>query len=93
MREVGAAYLRFLIDDMCAKFSLESMCALVKSRLAQGAGTVEEIAQAIMSSDPTLDIVSARVLGQAAVEALAETGDVAMRDERVVLRAEAARRA
>jgi len=94
------ASLKFLIDTMCANFTVDSLCGLVKARLIQGSNTINDIAQAklagraidhlrltrgscsitheIMQRDRTLDIMSAETLAQAAVEALVESGDVAM---------------
>ncbi|MBI3979086.1 MAG: hypothetical protein HY331_12955 [Chloroflexi bacterium] len=77
------SFLKFLIDDMCAKFSLESMCDLVRTRVTRGACTVEDVAHEIIQRDHSLDIVSARTLAQAAVETLAESGDVAIQGAHV----------
>ncbi len=67
--------LQFLIDDMCANFTVEAMSELVKKRLAQGPCTFDELALEIADKDLTLDIKSAQILARAAVESLDKKGD------------------
>lgn len=74
------ASLGFLIDNLCANFTVASMNDLVKARLAEGPSTIGEIARAIVSKDRSLDAGSAQKLAEAAVEALAQSGEVAVQD-------------
>ncbi|MBI2872044.1 MAG: hypothetical protein HYY00_02505 [Chloroflexi bacterium] len=74
------ASLQFLIDNMCAGFTVASMYALVRTRLAEGACTIGDIAHRVAEADRTLDIGSAKTLAEAAIEALAKSGDVVVQE-------------
>lgn len=75
--------LKFLIDSMCANFTVESICDLIKGQLTRGSCTISDIALEIIQKDPTLDILSAVTLARAAVEALVERGTVALQGDTV----------
>ena len=74
------SFLQFLIDDMCANFTIDAMSELVKERLSRGPCTISDLAWEVAGSDRTLDIKSAQILAQAAVESLAENGDITIQD-------------
>ena len=63
---------------MCANFTVEAMSELVKKRLTQGPCTISDLSRAVAGTDRTLDIKSAQILAQAAVESLNEKGDIAV---------------
>lgn len=73
------ASLKFLVDSMCANFTVESMHALVKTVLAERPCAIGDIARRVAESDRSLDIKSAQRLAEAAVEDLAQTGAIAIR--------------
>ncbi len=68
--------LKFLIDNMCANFTEESVYGLVKTLLAENPCTISDIARGVADKDRSLDIKSAQVLAEAAVETLAQRGDL-----------------
>ena len=70
------ASLQFIIDSICANFTVDSMYELVKVRLRQGPFMVGEIARDIRCKDRTLDFDSSKQLAEAALEALAQRGDI-----------------
>ncbi len=70
--------LKYLIDNICANFTVESMSSLVKTQLGQGPCTIGDIAREIERRDRSLDIKSAQKLAEAAVEGLAQSGDVSV---------------
>lgn len=72
------ASLQFLIDSICANFTADSMYQLVKARLGQGPFTVAEIARDIRCKDRSLDFESSKQLAEAALEVLAQRGDITM---------------
>ena len=74
------ASLGFLIDNLCANFTVASMNDLVKARLAERPSTISDIARAIASKDRSLDAENTRKLAEAAVEALAQSGEVTVQD-------------
>ncbi len=80
------SFLQFLIDDMCANFTVEVMSALVTQRLTQGPCTMDDLAQELAGTDRTLDIVSAQILAQAAVDSLVENGGITVQDTQIALR-------
>ncbi len=79
------SFLQFLIDDMCANFTIEVISELVKKRLTQGACTIRDLAREVAGTDRTLDIKSAQILAQAAVESLAGNGEITIRDADISL--------
>ena len=77
--------LQFLIDDMCANFTVAVISELVKTHLAQGPCTIDDLAKRVSGKDRTLDLKSAHILAQAAVDSLAGSGDVKVQDTQVSL--------
>ena len=71
--------LQFLIDNICADFTVDSLLGVVRTCLAKGPSTMSEITHAIMQKDRSLDVKSAEGLAEGAVEALSESGDVEVR--------------
>ena len=80
------SFLQFLIDDMCANFTIEVMSELVTRRLSQGSCTIDDLGLEVAGSDRSLDIASAQILANAAVESLIKIDDVVMIDDQVSLR-------
>jgi len=70
------ASLQYVIDSICSKLTVESMYELIKTRLSQGPFKMTEVVPLIQSKDRSLDYDSARMLAEAAFEALAQGGDI-----------------
>ncbi len=70
------ASLQYIIDSICANFTVESMYELIELQLRQGSFMVGEILPLIRSKDRSLDSGSAKMLAEAAFEALAQRGDI-----------------
>ena len=70
---------------MCANFTVEAMSTLVKERLSRGPCTISDLVREVAGSDRTLDTKSAQILAQAAVESLAENGDITIQDPHIRL--------
>ncbi len=68
--------VQYIIDTICANFTVESMYDLVKSRLRQGPCMVAEIAREIRCEDRSLDFSSSKMLAEAALDALEQRGDI-----------------
>ena len=75
--------LQFLIDNICANFTVDSLLGVVRTCLAKGPCTKSEISHAIMQKDRSLDIKCAEGLAEGAVLALSESGDVEVRESLV----------
>ncbi len=72
----GMSFLQFLIDDMCANFTVEAISELARRRLAKGPCEVNDLAVEIAGKDHTLDMKSAQILAQAAVDFLGKKGEI-----------------
>jgi hypothetical protein len=68
--------LQFLIDNICADFTVDSLLGLVRKRLAQGPSSIGDITRAIMNKDPSLDVRCAEGLAEGAVQFLSDRGSV-----------------
>jgi hypothetical protein len=75
--------LQFLIDNICADFTVDSLLGLVRTSLAKGPSTISDITHAIMQKDRSLDVGCAKGLAEGAVQALSESGDVEVKESRV----------
>ncbi len=83
--------LQFLIDNICADFTVDSLLGLVRTCLANGPSTISDITRAIMQKDRSLDAKCAEGLAEGAVQAMSESGDVEVRESRVYATGTAAR--
>ncbi|MBI2851893.1 MAG: hypothetical protein HYX84_02140 [Chloroflexi bacterium] len=70
------ASLQYLIDSICANFSVKALHDLVKAQLNRGPCLVSEIAREIRCDDRTLDFASSKELAEAVLEVLEESGEV-----------------
>ncbi|MBI2829532.1 MAG: hypothetical protein HYX81_00055 [Chloroflexi bacterium] len=80
MKTLELKTLQFLIDNICADFTVNSILELVRKCFATGPCTTADIARAIMQRDHTLDVKCAEGLAAGAVQALSESGDVEVRE-------------
>ena len=72
--------LQFLIDNICADFTVASLLGLIRTCLANGPSTIGDITRAIIQKDRSLDVRCAEGLAEGAVQALSEIGDVEVRE-------------
>ncbi len=70
------ASLQYVIDSICANLTEESMYELINVRINQGPFKMGEILPLIQSKDRSLDLSSAKILAEAALEALEQRGDI-----------------
>ncbi len=75
--------LQFLIDNICADFTVDSLIGVVRTCLASGSSTISDIACAIIQKDRSLDVRCAEGLAEGTVQALSEIGNVEVRESRV----------
>lgn len=75
--------LQFLIDNICADFTLNSLLGVVRTCLAQGPSTLSDITRAILKKDRSLDVRCAEGLAEGAVQFLCDSGDVEVRESLV----------
>ncbi len=83
--------LQFVIDNICADFTVDSLLGLIRTCLANGPSTISEITRAIIQKDRSLDVRCAEGLAEGAVQALSENGDVEVRESWVYATGTAAR--
>lgn len=79
------ASLQFLIDSICANFTIKALNNLVEVQLSRGPCLVSEIAREIRCDDRTLDFASSRALAEVALEALEESGEIIREGDMVYL--------
>ena len=77
------ASLQYVIDSICSKLTAEWMYRLIMSRLSRGPFRIAEVVPVIRNEDRSLDDDSAHLLAEAAVQALAERGDIAVEGDLV----------
>lgn len=83
--------LQFLIDNICADFTVDSLLGLIRTCLANGPSTISDITRAIIQKDRSLDVRCAEGLAEGAVQAMSESGDVEVRESWVYATGTAAR--
>ncbi len=71
--------LQFLVDNICADFTVDSLLGVVRACLAQGPSNMDDISRGIMLKDHSLDIKCAEGLAEGAVLALTESREVEVR--------------
>jgi len=75
--------LQFIIDNICADFTVDSLLGVVRTCLANGPSTINDITHAIIQKDRSLDVRCAEGLAEGAVQALSEIGEVEVMESRV----------
>ncbi len=75
--------LQFLIDHVCADFTVDSLLGLARTCLANGPSTVSEISRAIIQRDRSLDVRCADGLAEGVVLTLSDIGEVEVRESLV----------
>jgi len=71
--------LQFLIDNICADFTVTSLLATARACLKNGPCTYQHIADAIMRKDASLDRSCADGLAEGVADALADYGEATVR--------------
>ena len=77
------ATLQYVIDTICASVTAESMYELVKVQASHRPFIIDEVLPLIQSKDRSLDLNSARMIAEAALEDLTQTGDIRIEDDRI----------
>jgi hypothetical protein len=72
--------LQFLIDNICADFTVASLLKTARACLAAGPCSFKDIAAAIRRKDGSLDSRCADGLAEGVAEALADYGEATVRD-------------
>ena len=72
--------LQFLIDHICADFTVDSLLGLARTCLAGGPSTINEISRAIIQRDRSLDVRCAEGLAEGVVLTLSDIGEVEIRE-------------
>ncbi len=75
--------LQFLIDNICADFTVDSLLGLARTCLASEPSTIDEISRAIIQRDRSLDVRCAEGLAEGVVQALSDIGEIEVRESLV----------
>ncbi len=70
------ASLQYVIDSICSKVTVESVHRMIKLRLNGGRFGITEIIPLIQQEDRSLDHDSAKMIAEAALEEMAQKGEV-----------------
>ena len=70
------ATLQYVIDSLCSKLTEQSMFEIVRLRLNQGTFKIDEIIPAVRSKDRSLDYDSAKMIAEAAIKDLSQSGEI-----------------
>jgi len=70
------ASLQYVIDSICSSLTVKFVYELIEVHLKDGPFTVGEILPLIKCKDRSLDMGSAKKIAEAALEELAQRGDV-----------------
>ena len=83
--------LQFLIDNICADFTVDSMLGLVRACITKGPATMSDITSTIIKKDRSLDVKCAEGLAVGTVQALCEAGEAEVRGASVYVTSSVAR--
>ena len=70
------ATLQYVIDSLCSKLTVELMFEIVRQRLSQGTFKLDEIIPIVRSKDRSLDYDSAKMIAEAAINDLTQSGEI-----------------
>jgi hypothetical protein len=68
--------LQYVIDSICSSVTGECIYKMIEGLAAQGPTSEDEIIPLIRSKDLSLDAGSARLIARAALEEMAQKGDI-----------------
>ncbi len=75
--------LQYVIDSICASVTEKSMYQLIEGQLCKGSFMVDELLPLIKDKDRSLDSGSAKMLAEAAIQEMAQRGDLRLEGESV----------
>jgi len=75
--------LQYVIDTICSSLTEEAIYEIIETRLNRGPFAVENLLPSIRSKDRSLDHGSARMLAEAALQNLAERGELKLEGENI----------
>jgi hypothetical protein len=70
------ASLQYVIDSICSKVTVESIHRMIRLRLDRGRFGITEIIPQIQQEDRSLDHDSAKMIAEAAISEMAQSGDL-----------------
>ena len=75
--------LQYVIDSICASVTGECIFKMIEALLCQGSFTIAEIIPLIQSKDRSLDAGSAEMIAKAALENMAQHGNIRIEGENI----------
>jgi len=77
------ASLQYIIDSMCASVTVECVYKIIEALLSQGPFTVAEILPLIQSKDRSLDLGSAKMIANAALDDMGQRGIIRIEGDNI----------
>jgi len=75
--------LQYVIDSMCASVTVECVYAMIEALLSQGQFAVDELLPLIQTKDRSLDLGSAKIIANTALEDMAQHGLIRIEGDNV----------
>jgi hypothetical protein len=75
--------VQYVIDSICASVTVECVYKMIEALLSQGQFTVDEVIPMIQTKDRSLDLQSARMIAEAALDDMAQRGIIRIAGENI----------
>ena len=75
--------LQYIIDSMCASVTVECVYKIIEALLSQGPFAVAEILPLIQSKDRSLDLGSAKMIANAALDDMGQRGIIRIEGDNI----------
>ena len=73
--------VQYVIDSICASVTVECVYKMIEALLSQGQFTIDEVIPMIQTKDRSLDLQSARMIAEAALDDMAQRGIIRIEGE------------
>jgi hypothetical protein len=75
--------LQYTIDSLCSSVTVDCVYKIIEALSSQGAFTLAEILPLIQSKDRSLDVVSAKMIAEAALRDMAQRGAIRLENDNI----------
>ena len=75
--------VQYVIDSICASVTVECVDKMIEALLSQGQFTLDELLPMIQTKDRSLDLESARMIAEAALDDMAQRGIIRIEGENI----------
>jgi hypothetical protein len=75
--------VQYVIDSLCASVTVECVYKMIEALLSQGSFTLADIIPLIQSKDRSLDLVSAKMIAEVALDDMVQRGIIRIEGENI----------